>query len=236
MTIIYWSQPSSVALCIQNSAFSIRITSLYVSQTSPVDLWMQNIVLRSRMTLVYWSQPSSVVLYIQNTDFSIRNTSLYGSQPSFVVVCMQNIVISTWITRLHGSQTSPVVLCAQKRWLASELVVSMVPWPHLSFCACKTKWLASEKLVSLGPSHHVWFLHTKQRLLDQIYKSLWVPALICGFCMQNSSFWISITNLYGSQTSPVDLWMQNSVLRSRMTIVYYVPAFICGFLHSKQRL
>ena len=61
MTLVYWSQPSSVVLCIQNSDFSIRITSLY------------------------WSQPSSVVLFIQNSDFSIRNTSLYGSQPSSVV-------------------------------------------------------------------------------------------------------------------------------------------------------
>ena len=93
--------------------------------------------------------------------------------------------------------------------------------PHLSFCGCKTTWLASELLVSMGPSPLLRLLHAKQRLLDPIYKSLWVPALICGFCMQNSDFWISITNLYGSQTSPVYLWMENSVLRSRMTIVYW---------------
>ena len=97
----------------------------------------------------------------------------------------------------------------------------MGPRPHLSFCACKTTWLASELLVSTGPSPLLWLLHAKQRLLDRIYKSLWVPGLICGFCMQNSDFWISITNLYGSQTSPVDLWMQSSVLRSRMTLVYW---------------
>ena len=34
MTLVYWSQPSSVILCIQNSAFSIGITNLYVSQPS----------------------------------------------------------------------------------------------------------------------------------------------------------------------------------------------------------
>ena len=61
----------------------------------------------------------------------------------------------------------------------------------------KTTWLASELLVSI------------------------VPALVCGFCMQNSDFWIRITSLYGCQTSPVDLWMQNNVLRSRMTLVYW---------------
>ena len=73
----------------------------------------------------------------------------------------------------------------------------MGPRPHLFFYALKTAWLASELLVSM------------------------VPALICGFCMQNLVFWIRITSLYGSQVSPVDLWMQNSVLRSRMKLFYW---------------
>ena len=34
MTMVYWSQPSSVVLCIQISDFSIRNTSLYGSQPS----------------------------------------------------------------------------------------------------------------------------------------------------------------------------------------------------------
>ena len=34
MTLVYWSQPSSVVLCIQICDFSIRITSLYGSQPS----------------------------------------------------------------------------------------------------------------------------------------------------------------------------------------------------------
>ena len=37
MTLVSWSQPSSVVLCIQSSDFSIRITSLYWSQPSSVD-------------------------------------------------------------------------------------------------------------------------------------------------------------------------------------------------------
>ena len=39
--------------------------------------------------------------------------------------------------------------------------------------------------------------------------------------MQKSDIWMRITSLYGSQTSPVVLWMQNSVLRSRKTLVYW---------------
>ena len=73
----------------------------------------------------------------------------------------------------------------------------------------------------MGPSPHWWFLHPKQRLLDQNYKSLWVPDLTYGFFLENSNFFIRITSLYDCQTSPVDLWMQNSVHRSRMTLAYW---------------
>ena len=136
MTLVYWLQPSSVVLafktaplaqglpvskgpspscvyCIQNSDISIRIKSLYGSQTSPVDLWMQNSVLRSRMTLVYWSQPSFVVWCIQNRHFSIRITSLYGSQTSPVDLWMQNSVLRSRMTFVYWPQPSSGVLCIE---------------------------------------------------------------------------------------------------------------------------
>ena len=65
--------------------------------------------------------------------------------------------------------------------LGPELQVPMGPRPHLRFCAFKTATLESELLVSMGPSPHLWYLQAKQRLLDQNYKPLWVPAIICGF-------------------------------------------------------
>ena len=86
--------------------------------------------------------------------------------------------------------------------LRPEVQVSMGPRPHQWFFAFKTATLAPQLQVSMGPSPHLWFLHAKQRLLDQNYKSLWVPALICGFFMQNCDFSVRITSLYGSQTSP----------------------------------
>ena len=70
---------------------------------------------------------------------------------------MKNNVISFRITSLYGSQPSSVVF------------------------ACKTAALGPELQVSMGPSPHLWFLHSKQRLLDRIYKSLWVPDLTCRF-------------------------------------------------------
>ena len=139
----------------------------------------------------------------------------------------------------------------------AELQVSMGPTHDLPFCACKPAWLASESLVSMCPSPHLWFLHAKQRILDQNFKSLWVPALICGFCMQSSAFLIRITNLYGSHISPILLCMQNSVICTRITSLYgsqpssvvfackiaalgldnkslLVPDLTCRFVHAKQ--
>ena len=72
----------------------------------------------------------------------------------------------------------------------------MGPRPHLWFSACKTACQASEILVSMCPSPHVWFLDAKQRLMDQK------------------------TSLYGSQTWPVVLWKQNSVISIRNTSLY----------------
>ena len=63
--------------------------------------------------------------------------------------------------------------------LDPELGLSIGPSLHLWFCAFKTASLASELLVSVGPSPHLRFLHAKQRLLDQNYKSLWVPDFAC---------------------------------------------------------
>ena len=52
------------------------------------------------------------------------------------------------------------------------------------------------------------------------YKSLWIPDITCGFCMQNGDFWTRITSLYWSQTWPVFLCMYNSVISTRITRLY----------------
>ena len=43
---------------------------------------------------------------------------------------------------------------------------------------------------------------------------------MCGFSMQTSGFWIGITILYVSQTSPVVLCMHYSVISTRKTCLY----------------
>ena len=126
--------PDITCRCVhENSVIRTRISSLYVSQTSSVVLSTNNWVLNTKIKRLYWFQPSPVVLCMQNSDFRTRISSLYGSQPSSVVF------------------------------------------------ACKTACLASALLVSVGPRPHLWFLHAKQRLLDQNNKSLWVPDMTIRF-------------------------------------------------------
>ena len=95
--------------------------------------------------------------------------------------------------------------------------------------------LAPELQVSMGPSPHLRFLHAKQRLLDQIYKSLWVPAIICGFVHKNSDFRIRITSLYGSQPSFVAFACKTANLGQEIQLSMGPRPHQC-FLHSKERL
>ena len=155
-----------------------------------------------------------------NSDFCIRIRSLHWSQTSPVVLCLQNNVTSIWITSLYWSQPSSVVFACKTVTLGPELQVIIGPRHHQCYFAFKTASLAPELQVSMVPSPHLWFLHAKQRLLDQNCKSLRVPVLICGFCMQNSDFWIRIRSLHLSQTSPVVLCLQNNVTSIRITSLY----------------
>ena len=49
---------------------------------------------------------------------------------------------------------------------------------------------------------------------------IWVPALICGFCIENSDFRTRITCLYESQTSPMAFCIQNSDFSTRIASLY----------------
>ena len=105
-------------------------------------------------------------------------------------------VISIRITSLYGSQPSCLVFGCKAATFWPKKQVSMGPSHNLWFYACKTEWLAPELQVSMGLSPRLCFLHAKQGL------------------------WTRITSLYGSQTSPVILRMQNSVINTRVTSLY----------------
>ena len=58
----------------------------------------------------------------------------------------------------------------------------------MPFCDCNAARLVPELLVPMGPSPYL------------------------RFCVQKSDFWSRITSLYGTQTTPVVLCMQDSVI------------------------
>ena len=172
---------------------------------------------------------------MQNSVISSRITSLHGFQTSPVVLCMQNNVISIRNASLYGTLPSSAVFECQTAALGQKLQVSMGPWPHLLFFVFKASTLAPQFQVSMGLSPHLWFLHAKQ------------------------DFWIWIKYLFVSQTSPMVLWMQNSVISSRKTSLngtqtsteisqakqrlldqnyksLWFPDLTYGFLHSQRRL
>ena len=109
------------------------------------------------------------------------------------------------------------------RWGLGPVEASNSDARHAVLHAQNGTWLAPELLVYMGPSPHLWFLHAKQRLLDQhnkslcIYRSQTSPVVLC---MQNSVICSRLTNLYVFQPASVVLWMQNSDFRTRLTSLY----------------
>ena len=146
-------------------------------------------------TCLHGYQTSPVVLCIQNSVISNRITSFYGFQPSSVVLCIHHCVPSIIITNRCGSHPSSVVFGCKTATFGQEQQGSTVARFHLSFCACKTTWLAQEILASIGPSPHLWFLHAKQRLMDQKYKSLWVPDHL-SFCACKTAWFAPEIEVY----------------------------------------
>ena len=142
---------------MQNSDLWTRKTSLYGSQTDLSLCECKSASLASDLLVSMCPNPHLCFFLMQYSAFWTRISSLYGSQTSSLVLSTHNCEHNTRFTILYGSQPSSVVF------------------------ACKTAWLASELLVSMGPSPHVWFLEAKQRLFDRNNKSLWVPAITCGF-------------------------------------------------------
>ena len=73
----------------------------------------------------------------------------------------------------------------------------------------------------MGLSPHLRFLHAKQRLLNQNYKSLWVPGLTYGYWIKNKYFSTRIASLYGSQPSSLVLCIHNSDILTLINSLYW---------------
>ena len=105
----------------------------------------------------------------------------------------------------------------------------MGPSHNLWLYACKTAWLAPELQVSMGLSPLLLFLHSKQRLwtrITSLYGSQTSPVLLY---IQNSVIWNKMTSSHGFQPSSVVLCMKNSDFRTRTTSLCRWIDPTCGF-------
>ena len=163
-----------------NSDFWTRITSLYGFQTSPVVLCIQNRDFSNEDYKSLWV-PDITCGFVHSKQrvYAQELHSVCGSQPSSCGFgACKTTCLASRNTTLNGSQPSSCgfVLAKQRLIRTSELQVSMCPRAHPDVL-----WMQNG-VISI-----------------QNYLSLWVPALICGFCMKNSDFWTTITSLYGFQ-------------------------------------
>ena len=152
---------------MQNSAFWTRVTSLYGSQTWPVNLRMYNSGLNIRISSLYGTHPSSVVFACKTAwlaseplvsmgpcpqvwflDAKQRlmdrnNKSLLVPDITYRLVLL-NSAICTRMTSLNGSQPLPVVFASKTATFWPDLQVCMGPRSHLWFWAHITASLAQE--------------------------------------------------------------------------------------------
>ena len=69
----------------------------------------------------------------------------------------------------------------------------------------------------MGSSPQLWSTACKSATLAHGLLVSIVPALFCGFCMQNSDFWTSIQVSMGNRPYLSFIFMQNSDFRTRLT-------------------
>ena len=156
---------------MQNSEYWTRITSVQVSQTSPVALYMQYSLISTRNTCLYWCQHSSVVSAFKTASFGAELQVSMGPKP--------HLSFCAWKTAL----------------LASELLVSIGFSPHLWFLDAQQRLLDQNNKSLWVPDIPCRSVQAKRRDRPKNHYSLWDSALICDFWTQNSQFkkslWVS---------------------------------------------
>ena len=149
---------------------------------------------------------------------------------------------STRMTTLYGFQPFTCGFGSKTAWFAPEWQDYIASSHHLWFCACKTAPLGLELQVSVGQRPHLCFFMQNSDFRirpTSLYGSQTSSVDLCNqigdittritclygsqpssgvLCFQHSVLTTRLTSPYGS--SPVDLWMQNSVLSTRISSLY----------------
>ena len=157
------------------------------------------------------------------------------SQTSTVDLCRQYSVISTRITCLYGSQPLSVIFAYKTATFGAEFQGFMGPRHDPSFCACKTAWLASELLFSMSPSPHLCFCIQISDFWTRITNLYWSQTSPVVLCMQYSVISTRNTCLYGSQPLSVVFACITATFGPEYKFSMGTRPHL-SFLHAKQRL
>ena len=181
---------------------------------------MQNSVISTWITCLYVSQPSSVVFAFKTAHFVPELQVSMGPRPHLSFWAFKTGSFAPeWLGYMNSSPHLSFCACKTAS-LGPDLQVCMGPRPHLRFGALITACLAQEQEDSIAFSPHLWFCACKTASLGLELQFLGVQDSTCGFCMQNSDFWIRITSLNVSQIWPDILCMYKSVISTRNTSLY----------------
>ena len=157
------------------------INRLYVSQTSPVVLCMQNNVISVRYASIHRSQPLLEVFVSKTATFGLelqvsmgprlhlwlfafKTATLapelqvsMGPSPHLLFCAFTTATLTQVLIVSMGPRPSPVVLYMQNRVICTRITSLYGSHPSFVDFACKTATLALELQVSTGPSPHLWF-------------------------------------------------------------------------------
>ena len=171
---------------MQNSDFWSRITSLYVSLTSPVVLCMRNSVISIGITLLYGSQSSSVVFGCKTTSLwvpaltcgfvHLKQRLLDGNNKSLWVPVITCRFVYAKQRELHQNDKSvwvPALICVflsiQNSDFRTRLTSLYLSQPSSVVFASKTATFGPASKSLSVPNLTCQFVRTKQRDQNQNY-------------------------------------------------------------------
>ena len=173
-TSLYGSQTSPVDMCIQNSVPCLPLELLVSMGHNPL-LWFCAFNTATFGTLLHVSMcPKPHLWFCAWTTASLASEYLGSMCPSpHQRFCMHNSHFWTRITSLYWSHTSTVVLCKQYRVNSTRINCLYGSQPSFVVIACKTETIGPKLHVSMCPRPHLSFCACKTAwLLSELLDSI----------------------------------------------------------------
>ena len=239
---LYGSRPSSCGFCMHNSDLMDPNKQISMGPRDHLSFCACNTAwLAPELLVSIRSQPLSVVFVGKTAIFGTEQQVSMGPRHHLSFCACKTACLALRITSIYVSQTSSVRFVDVKQGLLDQKYKSL--WdPDLTcrFVLAK-QWLLNQwTSIYVCADLHLWFCGCKTGPnLDQNNKSNYgSQTFTCRFVhAKRRDFSTRVTSLYWLQPSPASsVHEHNSVICTRMTSLYVVPALICGFVHAKQRL